>query len=196
VRKKCGVLMATSLLLSVFAIPSANAEFTYKFPVAGCKTTYSKYHHDYPASDINKVRRNAICIFVAPIGGVIQDVNRKDVWTYKTNRGQDRGGLSISIIGDDGVRYYGSHLASIEPGIEPGVRVEIGTRLGVIGSTGSARGTRGHLHFGISYQTEPGDWEIRRGVIWPWRYLDSWRAGENLSPVKEVAKAKSKAENQ
>ena len=168
----------------------AKAEFTYQFPVAGCKVSYSKYHHDYPATDI---QAKLGCPFVAPIGGVVQDVNLKDRWSGRTNLGKDRGGLSVSFIGDDGVRYYGSHLSKVEPGIEPGVRVEAGAKLGEVGSTGSARGTKPHLHFGISYPTSPGDWEIRRGVIWPWKYLDAWRAGKNLSPVPEIEKARKKA---
>jgi hypothetical protein len=39
----------------------------------------------------------------------------------------------------------------------------------------------------------PGDWEIRRGVIAPWPFLDAWKAGKDLSPAKAVAKAKAKA---
>lgn len=180
-------LLASFLLLST----PASAEFKYAYPVSGCKTTFPWYHHDYPAADI-KARMG--CAFVAPIGGVVQDVNRKDRWSGKTNLGKDRGGLSVSIIGDDGVRYYGSHLSKVEAGIEPGVRVEIGQKLGEIGRTGSARGIpRPHLHFGISYQTEPGDWEVRRGAIKPWKYLESWKKGENLSPVAEVDKAKKRA---
>ncbi|MFM7873136.1 MAG: M23 family metallopeptidase [Actinomycetota bacterium] len=174
-----------------FTNSPASAEYKYAFPVSGCKTTFPWYHHDYPAADI-KARMG--CAFVAPIGGVVQDVSRKDLWSGKTNLGKDRGGLSVSIIGDDGVRYYGSHLSKVETGIEPGVRVEIGQKLGEIGRTGSARGIpRPHLHFGISYQTEPGDWEIRRGAIKPWKYLESWKKGESLSPVAEVAKAKKRA---
>jgi murein DD-endopeptidase MepM/ murein hydrolase activator NlpD len=179
-------------LALTFTCYPASASFTYAFPVPNCKTSYSKYHHDYPATDI---QAKLGCAFVAPIGGLIEDVNRKDRWSGKTNLGQDRGGLSISIIGDDGVRYYGSHLSKIEDGIAPGLRVEIGQKLGEVGSTGSARGTKPHLHFGISYPTMPGDWEIRRGVIWPWRFLDSWKSGKNLSPVKAVSNAKSKANN-
>ena len=174
-----------------FTNSPAGAEYKYVFPVSGCKTTFPWYHHDYPAADI-KARMG--CAFVAPIGGVVQDVSRKDLWSGKTNLGKDRGGLSVSIIGDDGVRYYGSHLSKVETGIEPGVRVEIGQKLGEIGRTGSARGIpRPHLHFGISYQTEPGDWEIRRGTIKPWKYLESWKKGESLSPVAEVVKAKKRA---
>jgi murein DD-endopeptidase MepM/ murein hydrolase activator NlpD len=183
-------LLIASLIVTSISTP-ANAEFSYIYPVSGCKTTFPWYHHDYPAADI-KARMG--CAFVAPIGGVVQDVSRKDRWSGRTNLGQDRGGLSVSIIGDDGVRYYGSHLSKVEEGIESGVRVEAGQKLGEIGRSGSARGIpRPHLHFGISYQTEPGDWEIRRGVVRPWKYLEAWKKGESLSPVKEVARAKKRA---
>ncbi len=184
------LIFLISIALTALATP-AKAEFSYVYPVAGCKTTFPWYHHDYPAADI-KARLG--CAFVAPIGGIVQDVSRKDRWSGRTNLGQDRGGLSVSIIGDDGVRYYGSHLSKVEVGIETGVRVEAGQKLGEIGRSGSARGIpRPHLHFGISYQTEPGDWEIRRGVVRPWKYLEAWKKGESLSPVREVARAKKRA---
>lgn len=184
-------VLLLAILFSIGNQGFAKADFTYVFPVSGCKTTFPWYHHDYPAADI-KARLG--CAFVAPIGGVVQDVSRKDRWSGKTNLGQDRGGLSVSIIGDDGVRYYGSHLSKVEEGIEPGVRVEVGQKLGEIGRSGSARGIpKPHLHFGISYQTQPGDWEIRRGAIKPWKYLEAWKKGESLSPVKEVAKAKKRS---
>ena len=48
------------------------------------------------------------CAFVSPVAGVVDEVNTVDKWSGKTNKGADRGGLSISIIGDDGNRYYGS----------------------------------------------------------------------------------------
>jgi murein DD-endopeptidase MepM/ murein hydrolase activator NlpD len=183
-------IMVVLALLFTNLSPSSAAPI-YAYPVVGCETVYGKYHHDYPATDI---KAELGCAFVAPIGGVIQDVSRKDLWSGKTNLGQHRGGLSVSIIGDDGVRYYGSHLSKVEDGIEPGVRVSAGQKLGEVGRTGSARGIpKPHLHFGISYQTQPGDWEIRRGAIWPWKYLDAWRAGENLSPSKAVARAAKKA---
>jgi murein DD-endopeptidase MepM/ murein hydrolase activator NlpD len=182
-------LLALLLAISL-ATPSWSAPI-YTFPISGCKTTYGKYHHDYPASDI---KAKFGCAFVAPINGVVEDVSTKDRWSGKTNLGQHRGGLSISIIGDDGVRYYGSHLSKIEPGIAPGVAVVSGQKLGEVGRTGSARGIpKPHLHFGISYPTMPGDWEIRRGVVAPWPYLDAWKAGKDLSPLKAVEKAKAKA---
>jgi hypothetical protein len=27
---------------------------------------------------------------------------------------------------------------------------------------------------------------VRRGVVLPWKYLDAWKAGKDLSPVKAV----------
>jgi murein DD-endopeptidase MepM/ murein hydrolase activator NlpD len=126
------------------------------------------------------------CRFVAPTNGVVDEVNRVDRWSGKTNLGIDRGGLSVSIIGDDGVRYYGSHLRSIPASIEPGVVVKAGRLLGSVGSTGSARGTAPHLHFGISWPTPEGTWWVRRGAVLPWKYLNAWKKGKDLSPVAEV----------
>jgi hypothetical protein len=179
-----------SILISFLIPTAAEADATYLFPVADCKVKYSKFHHDYPATDIQAKKG---CFFIASIDGVVEDVNLKDNWSGKTNLGEDRGGLSVSYIGIDGVRYYGSHLSKVESGIVPGLAVKAGQKLGEVGSTGSARGTKPHLHFGISYPTAPGDWEIRRGVIWPWKYLDAWRAGENLSPVAAINRAAKKA---
>lgn len=176
--------------ISLFSGTSSMAAPVYTFPIANCKVTYTKFHHDYPATDIQAKKG---CAFVAPINGVVEDVNLKDLWSGKTNLGKDRGGLSVSIIGEDGVRYYGSHLSKVEAGIAPGVIVTMGQKLGEVGATGSARGTKPHLHFGISYQTVPGDWKIRRGVLYPWKYLDAWKVGKDLSPVAEVEKAKAKA---
>ena len=187
-RKILFLVLATAL--SAIFTGVSNAAPIYAFPVSDCKVTYAKSHHDYPATDI---LAKTGCTFVSPISGVVEDVSYKDLWNGKTNLGQDRGGLSVSIIGDDGVRYYGSHLSKIESGIAPGVAVKVGQKLGEVGNTGSARGTKSHLHFGISYPTKPGDWKIRRGVIYPWRYLDSWKIGKDKSPVVEVNAARDKA---
>ena len=180
-------LLVLALILTNLS-PSAAAPI-YSYPVVGCETIYGKYHHDYPASDI---KAELGCAFVAPIGGVIQDVSRKDLWSGKTNLGQDRGGLAISIIGDDGVRYYGSHLSKILPEVITGLRVISGEKLGEVGASGSAKGTAPHLHFGISWPTPPQTWWVRRGEVLPWKYLDAWKAGKDLSPVKEVNARKLK----
>ena len=180
------------LILIVLAatMPSAQAAPIYVFPVANCEVNYARAHHDYPATDILAKAR---CKFVAPINGVVNEVNRVDRWSGKTNLGIDRGGLYVSIIGEDGVRYYGSHLRSIPATIVPGLNVLAGQELGSIGSTGSARGTAPHLHFGISWPTPENIWWVRRGAILPWKYLDAWKKGKDLSPVKAVNAALAKA---
>ena len=176
-------------LLMLIPMSSASAAPIYVFPVAGCEVNYARAHHYYAATDILS---KAGCKFVAPINGVVDEVNRTDTWSGKTNLGIDRGGLYVSIIGEDGVRYYGSHLRSIPASIQPGVVVKAGRLLGAIGSTGSARGTAPHLHFGISWPTPAQTWWVRRGEVLPWKYLDAWKAGKDLSPVKEVNARKLK----
>ncbi len=179
------------LLLAIFAttISPAQAAPIYTFPVANCAVNYARAHHDYAATDI---LAKAGCKFVAPINGIIDEVNRIDTWRSPPNLGITRGGLSVSIIGEDGVRYYGSHLRSIPENIQPGVAVMAGDVLGAIGSTGSARGTAPHLHFGISWPTPPDTWWVRRGEVLPWKYLDAWKKGKDFSPVKAVAARKAK----
>lgn len=179
------------LLLAIFAttITPAQAAPIYTFPVANCAVNYARAHHDYAATDI---LAKAGCKFVAPINGIVDEVNRIDTWRSPPNLGITRGGLSVSIIGEDGVRYYGSHLRSIPENIQPGVAVMAGDVLGAVGATGSARGTSPHLHFGISWPTPPDTWWVRRGEVLPWKYLDAWKKGKDLSPAKAVAARKAK----
>ena len=54
-----------------------------------------------------------------------------------------------------------------------------------VGKTGDASAC--HVHFGISPAcAKTGDWFNRRGLVWPWPYLDAWKAGTEKSPVAEV----------
>lgn len=114
--------------------------------------------------------------------GVVDFVSRVDEWDPATNRPEQRSGLAVAIIGDDGWRYYGSHLLSVTDGIEPGVRVSVGQSLGRLGRSGNARNTPPHVHFGISRPTTPDDWQVRRGEIWPYQYLRAWERGEMMTP--------------
>jgi murein DD-endopeptidase MepM/ murein hydrolase activator NlpD len=166
----------------VTALPTVHA--SYVFPVRGCSVNYAHSHHDYPATDIMAPRG---CSVVAATSGRIDEVSYTDTWSSKKNDGATRGGLSISIVGDDGVRYYGSHLESIANGIAPGVRVQAGQLLGRVGDSGDARGGPTHLHFGLSWPTVADTWWVRRGMLYPWPYLDSWRAGGQKSPAAAVA---------
>jgi len=189
-----GVLALLALVaFALSGAPFAVAEPLRVFPIeqsAKCPVKFARFHHDYPATDIITKKG---CAFLSPIDGVVDEVSRKDRWSGKSNRGQDRGGLFVSIIGVDGVRYYGSHLMEVANGIEPGISVTAGQELGKVGTSGSARGTAPHLHFGLSWPTEPGDWKIRRGALLPYTYLKSWQEGGNLSPVAAIEKRKKKS---
>lgn len=153
----------------------------FVFPVVGT-VGYAHTHHDYPATDIIAACGDTVR---AVTSGVVLDVTRVDTYKRSVNAGATRGGLSVSIKGDDGVRYYGSHMELINKNIQPGVRVKVGQSLGKVGRTGDAGAC--HLHFGISPAC-PGmsDWWTRRGAVYPWSYLDSWRKGGDKSPVSEV----------
>jgi len=184
--------MLRRVFVAVFAIsfiPSAHAAPNYVFPIADCTVEYAHVHHNYPATDI---LTPAGCKFVSPVAGTVDEVNRVDRWNGKTNLGADRGGLYVSVIGVDGVRYYGSHLRSIASSIQPGIVVTAGQLLGKVGTSGDARGTKSHLHFGISWPTPADTWWVRRGELYPWKYLDAWRAGNDLSPAKAIEALKAK----
>ncbi len=157
------------------------APVRYVFPVAG-PATYARDHHDYPASDIMAACGTPVR---AVADGVILEVSRTDRYSATVNDGATRGGLSVSLLGVDGVRYYGSHLSVVAAGIGAGVRVTAGQVLGKVGESGDASAC--HLHFGISPPcARTGDWWVRRGVLWPWSYLDAWRSGRSMSPVAAV----------
>lgn len=145
--------------------------------------SYGHSHHDYPATDLFAAKG---CAVVAPVTGRVDEASTVDRWNSSTNNGADRGGLSFSIVGDDGVRYYGSHLSAIR--VRAGQRVTVGQVIGAVGNTGDARGIATHLHFGLSWPTRHGIWWVRRGEVYPWSFLDSWKAGGNASPAAAVAR--------
>lgn len=80
---------------------------------------------------------------VAPVSGAV------------THSNGSVAGKAFYLKGDDGNTYYGAHLHTLDT--KPG-RVERGTRIGTVGSTGNAEGTTPHLHFEIHLgRTEPID---------------------------------------
>ena len=180
-------IVAGALLIA--SMQPAHAAPLYTFPISGCAVTYARAHHNYPATDILTKKS---CKFVAPTSGVVDEVNHVDKFSWKTNKGADRGGLSISIIGDDGVRYYGSHLSKIPSEMVPGFRVNVGDVIGYVGNSGDAKGLATHVHFGISWPTPVGIWWVRRGELYPWKYLDAWKAGKDISPAKAVSSLEKK----
>jgi murein DD-endopeptidase MepM/ murein hydrolase activator NlpD len=161
----------------------AATKVRYVFPVDASNVDYHPTHGKYPATDLFA---DCGAPVVATTSGVILEVSLTDRYVEGSPDGPNNGGLSVSLLGDDGVRYYGSHLSKVRSGIRAGVRVKAGQRLGDVGRTGNANNVC-HLHYGISPPcARTGDWNVRRGVIWPATYLDSWRQKGNKSPVAEV----------
>jgi murein DD-endopeptidase MepM/ murein hydrolase activator NlpD len=164
---------------------------TYVFPVLASTVSWHKTHGKYAATDIFVACGKPV---VAVTGGVILETNLKDTYVKGRPDGPANGGLSVSLLGDDGVRYYGSHLSKVQSGIKAGVRVTAGQKLGLTGRTGNANNVC-HLHFGLSPKCAgTGDWKVRRGVVWPYSYLSSWRSKGSKSPASAVSDWK-KAKN-
>jgi murein DD-endopeptidase MepM/ murein hydrolase activator NlpD len=162
------------------AAPKGTAK--HAFPLQG-NGSYSHDHHDYPATDIIA---NCGLNALSPVDGTVLEVTRVDTWTAKANEGSSRGGLSVSILGNDGARYYMSHFSAIDDGVVAGTVLRAGQPVAKVGRTGDASAC--HIHFGLSPAcAKTGDWWTRRGVIWPWSYLDAWKAGKEKSPVTELA---------
>ena len=155
-------------------------EWVYTFPVSGPDVFYPKDHLNYPAADLTGCRQ----LVRAPISGVITDVRDTDKWDPAIDDPGTRGGLTITLHGDDLVRDYFSHLGRLIA--KKGQRVESGQKIATVGQSGNAKTTLCHLHFGMSRICPMSEQNLRRGEIWPQPYLDDWRRGLNTSPNREV----------
>jgi hypothetical protein len=154
----------------------------HAFPVPPAqRASYSHTHAGYSATDIFTNCGNT---YLSPVDGVISEVRGIDRYDKKHPNPAMNGGRSVAIIGDDGVRYYGAHFESILPNTVPGRHVVAGEPVAIVGRAGDASAC--HIHFGISPPCADTEWLVRRGVVWPWPYLDSWRSGDNRSLVDEI----------
>ncbi|WP_157248375.1 M23 family metallopeptidase [Nonomuraea typhae] len=163
--------------------PPKLSKYEYVFPVKDCKTTYQRRLLMLPKTTVWAAQG---CAFVAPIGGVVDEVNAKNRWRPSTDKGADREGRFVTIIGDDGVRYLGGHLDSVAEGLAPGVKVKAGQVLGRVGKSGNARDTGANLYFAISWKTGPAYWWVRRGMVEPWDYLDAWATGNKTYSPRDA----------
>jgi murein DD-endopeptidase MepM/ murein hydrolase activator NlpD len=86
-------------------------------------------------------RRHQGVDMLAPTGTPLQAV----VSGFVDHRSNPLGGITISLLGDNGNRYYYAHLSGY---VGPPGRVEQAQVIGLIGDTGNATGVP-HLHFEI-----------------------------------------------
>jgi len=154
----------------------------YVFPFSKVPVHYPKDHSNYPAVDVEGCYARVL----APTAGVISQLRRKDKWTPEDDSPGTRGGLTVTLTGDDGVRYFFSHLGRIK--VLKNQRVNAGDWIGVTGSSGNARVTRCHTHMGMSRVCPLAEVYLLQGEIWPQQYLNAWRKGQQLSPRKEIRK--------
>ena len=152
----------------------------YVFPFSKVAVTYPRDHIDYPAVDVNGCYARVL----APTSGIITKRRIIDKWTKEIDAPGTRGGKTVTLVGDDNVRYYFAHLGKVK--VVTGQRVTAGDWIGVMGSSGNARVTRCHTHFGISRVCPLAEVYLLRGEIWPQKYLNAWRAGQQLSPKKAI----------
>ena len=141
-------------------------------------------HHDYPAADIF-ASSGCGTPLVAPIDSRVLELRTVDLYDAAADNPAYRGGRYVSLLGHDGVRYYLAHLDSVAAGLAVGQEVRAGQVVGLMGRSGDASAC--HLHFGISTPCPGKEWAVRRGVVWPQPYLDSWRKGGPASPAAELA---------
>ena len=155
----------------------------YGVPIGdGVDFAYAHEHNEYRASDV--FAGGCDTRVISPVDGTLLEVRRENRYDPATDNPALRGGRSVAVLGDDGVRYYFAHFETIDDVLVPGNRIGIGDPIGRIGRTGRAGAC--HLHFGISPPCPGREWSVRRGVISPWPYLDAWRRGEQLSPRAEI----------
>jgi murein DD-endopeptidase MepM/ murein hydrolase activator NlpD len=164
------------------ARPAAPADVSHGYPfVPSDRSSYVGQHHDYPAADIFAACGTPVR---SVVDGTVVEMSRANRYDARVDDPATRGGIFVAVRGDDGVRYYMAHLRALAGSIAVGRRVARGDPVGEVGETG--RASTCHLHFSISPPCTTGEWWVRRGAVWPQPYLDSWRAGGNLSPVSQV----------
>ncbi|MEU8269808.1 M23 family metallopeptidase [Sphaerisporangium sp. NPDC049002] len=170
--------------------PPRLSRFSYVFPVRGCRISYARKQLVLPKTTIWAGKG---CSFVAPVSGTVHEVNTRNRWKSSTDHGADREGRFVSIVGADGVLYFGGHLDTVAQGLKPGMAVSAGQVLGQIGDSGNARGGGSNLYFAVSWAAPSKLWWVRRGMVDPWTYLDAWLNGNRtLSPAQQVAAVRAR----
>ena len=112
-------------------------------PVEGVRSTSLRDTWHAPRDGGGR-RHEGLDIF-APRGRPVRSATEGIVMRVGTNR---LGGQVVWVMGPGKQRHYYAHLDRFA-GVRAGQRVEAGTVLGYVGTTGNARGTPPHLHYGI-----------------------------------------------
>ncbi len=68
------------------------------------------------------------------------------------------GGLGVTVMGDDGLRYFYTHLDAVPGDLAVGQRVSVLDVIGFVGNSGNAAGGPPHLHFAVYARGDAGGW--------------------------------------
>ena len=176
------VAVATLLAPVQSLVAESESPLLYVFPFSKVVVSYPADHLNYPGVDVNGCYAHVL----APTAGMITQTRTIDKWVKAIDAPGTRGGKTITLVGDDNVRYYFAHLGRVK--VATGQRVSAGDWIGVMGSSGNARITSCHTHLGMSRVCPVVEAFLLQGEIWPQKYLNAWRKGEQLSPTREMKK--------
>lgn len=133
-----------------FTFPLKTTQYKLKNGIEGAVWCYAKNtncHHDYNAADI--FVETGTPILAAKAGKVVG----------KTSDSCDYYGCNVSVMGEDGILYYYTHM-SRHAIVQVGEEVQAGQQLGSVGTNSTAMNTPRHLHFdmlpGDKYTSRPG----------------------------------------
>ena len=132
--------LAKVLVAELTAMP---APVTLSMPVEGVRPASLRDTWHAPRDGGGR-RHEGLDIF-APRGRPVRSATEGIVLQVGTN---PLGGQVVWVMGPGAQRHYYAHLDRFA-GVRAGQRVEAGTVLGYVGTTGNARGTPPHLHYGI-----------------------------------------------
>jgi hypothetical protein len=167
------IAIATLLAPVQSLVAATESPLLYVFPFSKVGVNYPADHLNYPAVDVDGCYAHVL----APTAGTITQTRTIDKWVKAIDAPGTR---------DDNVRYFFAHLGRIK--VATGQRVSAGDWIGVMGSSGNARVTRCHTHLGMSRVCPVVEAFLLQGEIWPQKYLNAWRKGEQISPTKEMKK--------
>lgn len=170
-----GVVVIAALLIAaslaetpIYALRLAlrAAPATLPVPVAGVLPR--SLRDTWGAARSEGRRHQGIDIF-APRGRPVIASTEGLIWRTGENR---LGGTVVWVLGPARQLHYYAHLDRLGP-LAAGARVRVGEVIGFVGSTGNARGTPPHLHYGIYTASGP---------INPYPLLDRPRAAPPTRP--------------
>lgn len=124
-------------------LASLPAPLALPMPVEGVRTGALRDSWHAPR-DGGARRHEGLDIF-APRGRAVRAATEGIVLQVGNNR---LGGQVVWVLGPGGQRHYYAHLDRFGD-VRRGQRVDVGNVLGYVGTTGNARGTPPHLHYGI-----------------------------------------------